>query len=110
MDEERFRAMLLARRKELVAEGEATAADRRPVELDQTTQGRLSRMDAMQVQAMAVEAERRRQTEIRRIDAALARMEAGEYGCCVRCGEDIAERRLVLDPATPTCITCAGGR
>ncbi len=109
MDEDHFRTLLLARRRELAAGAEATTQDRRPVELDQTTQGRLSRMDAMQVQAMAVETQRRRQAGIARIDAALARMEAGDYGCCVRCGEDIALRRLELDPAVPTCIRCAGG-
>jgi RNA polymerase-binding transcription factor DksA len=47
------------------------------------------------------------QEEIARIRAALARMEAGEYGVCVTCGEDIAEERLDLLPATPFCRRCA---
>jgi DnaK suppressor protein len=79
------------------------------VELDQTTQGRLSRMDALQGQAMALEVARRREAEIRRIDAALARIEDGDYGYCVGCGEEIARKRLDLDPATPNCIDCARG-
>lgn len=79
------------------------------VELDQTTQGRLSRMDALQGQAMAQEVARRRDLEIRRIDAALQRIEDGEYGYCVTCGEKIAQKRLELDPATPNCIDCARG-
>lgn len=77
------------------------------VELDQTTQGRLSRMDALQGQAMAQEVARRREVEIRRIDAALKRIEDHEYGYCVACGEEIALKRLELDPATPNCIDCA---
>ena len=47
------------------------------------------------------------QAEIRRIDAALARIEAGEYGECVQCGKQIAEKRLQLLPDTPFCANCA---
>ena len=43
------------------------------------------------------------QAEVRRIDAALARLDEGEYGFCVTCGEEIAEARLDLLPATPFC-------
>ena len=46
----------------------------RPVELDQTKVGRLSRMDAMQSQAMAKETQRRRKNDITRIDAAIKRI------------------------------------
>ena len=56
---------------------------------------------------MAVETERRRDVELRRIDAALARVESGEYGYCLTCGEAIGAKRLELDPATPVCIDCA---
>jgi RNA polymerase-binding transcription factor DksA len=48
------------------------------------------------------------QQEIRMIDAALKRIEAGEYGYCVRCGEAIPEARLDLVPHAPLCRTCAG--
>ncbi len=67
-------------------------------------------MDAIQVQAMALEASRRRGAELRRIAAALARMDSGEYGYCVECGDEIAARRLMFDPAAPLCIGCASGR
>ena len=52
---------------------------------------------------------KRRLLELRRIEAALTRIEAGEYGYCTVCGEEIAARRLELDPSTPTCIGCAIG-
>ncbi len=87
----------------------ATADDRKPVELDQTTVGRLSRMDAIQRQAMAQAADRQRQLQIQRLEAALQRLEAGDYGFCVRCGDAIAPRRLAVDPPVPTCIDCARG-
>ena len=47
------------------------------------------------------------QNELRMIEAALARMDAGEYGFCVTCGERIPEERLDLLPATPFCATHA---
>jgi len=87
----------------------ATADDRKPVELDQTTVGRLSRMDAMQRQAMAQAAERQRRVQVQRLEAARERLDAGDYGYCGRCGERIGARRLAIDPAAPTSIGCARG-
>ncbi len=92
---------------ELRAASVATSGDRQPVELDQASVGRLSRMDAMQVQAMAQAADRQRQQRIRRVEAALERLADGDYGWCVRCGEAIASARLEADPAVPTCVGCA---
>jgi DnaK suppressor protein len=66
-------------------------------------------MDALQGKAMALETGRRRTLERQRIEAALARIDAGEYGACVRCGEPIAPRRLAMDPTTPLCVACARG-
>ena len=97
------------RRQELLEIAAASDATRAPVELDQSRVGRLSRMDALQVQSMSLETERRRALEIRRIDAALARLEADEFGDCLRCGEEIEPARLELDPAVPLCFDCAGG-
>lgn len=84
-----------------------TKESRKPVELDQTTQGRLSRMDALQVQAMQEATADRRRSEKMRAVAALERMDAGDYGYCVSCGEDIPKKRLDHDPAVPTCVDCA---
>ena len=83
------------------------ARTRLEVELDQAAVGRLSRMDALQVQAMAQAADRQRPQRIRRVEAALERMADGDYGWCVRCGEPIASGRLEADPAVPTCVACA---
>lgn len=109
MDTDEVKRRLLDEREELAAASESTAESRRPTALDQQSAGRLSRMDSIQVQAMAIETERRRQERIRRIDAALARIDAGEFGYCVRCGEPIAAKRLELDPTVPLCAECAHG-
>ena len=102
-----LKAKLIAHRKELQRVGSAGVDARRPVELDQTRIGRLSRMDALQDQAMALETDRRRGLEIERIEAALKRIEDGDYGYCLSCGEEIPAKRLELDPATPVCVDCA---
>lgn len=100
-------ACLQRRRNDLLALLQGHREDGKPVELDQTRVGRLSRMDALQGQAMAQETERRRQEELARIDAAMKRVEDGTYGDCVGCGEPIAKKRLALDPSAALCIECA---
>lgn len=103
------RAELMRRRAELADLDETSRESRGTVTLDQQSVGRLSRVDALQGQAMAQAAGRRRAAEIQRIDAALARLESGDYGYCAVCDEPIAPRRLAADPATPTCVACAAG-
>ncbi len=106
-DISRLRAQLVARLQALSNTSETTADNRRPVALDQTSVGRLSRMDAMQGQAMAVATEQRRRDEARRIEAAIKRIDEGEYGYCIACGEEIAAKRLEADPTAAICIRCA---
>ncbi|ABM62741.1 TraR/DksA family transcriptional regulator [Halorhodospira halophila] len=104
---ETFRQQLLALREETVAAAESARAATATVELDQTRQGRLSRMDALQGQQMALERERRRQHLVQRIDGALRRLDSGDFGYCFICGEDIDPRRLQADPTLTRCAECA---
>lgn len=107
LDPEAFRRKLIAQRDALLAQDALSERDRAPVALDQDSVGRLSRIDAMQLQAIAVAQQKRRQAERAAIDAALERIEAGEFGYCVRCGEEIAPARIEHNPAASTCIQCA---
>ena len=102
-----WRDRLLALREEL--EGIARTGDDASavVELDQTKVGRLSRMDAMQAQAMAQASVQRREQMLRNIDGALRRLEDGEFGYCQECGEEINPKRLAFDPTVLLCIDCA---
>ena len=86
----------------------AGAEERRPVELDQQSVGRLSRMDALQVQAMAQAVDARRRVRLQRIEAALRRIDDGEYGYCAVCGEEIQPKRLAIEPTSERCVDCAG--
>lgn len=76
------------------------------VVLDQNSVGRLSRMDAMQAQQVALEAERRRKNSQLQITAALIRIENDDYGYCVVCDEEIILGRLSIDPTVTKCEEC----
>jgi DnaK suppressor protein len=103
----RFRPRLEAQLAELLQLRDAGAADRAAVQLDQQSVGRLSRIDAMQAQQMALAADRQRQVQISRIKRALSQMDAGEFGYCVECGNEIPDGRLEVDPSAHLCVTCA---
>jgi len=103
---EYFEAKLLAAMKELEDLADQTFENRKAVELDQSSVGRLSRMHALQSQAMALATQRRRQDQLLRISGALQRIRDSEYGYCVSCGELIDRRRLELDPTALSCVAC----
>lgn len=106
LDAAAIRRALEQERDELLELSTSAKEVRQPVALDQQSVGRLSRMDAMQMQAMAQAVETRRKARLRLIDAALRRLEAGDYGYCVECGEEISPKRLDIDPTTTRCVDC----
>lgn len=77
------------------------------VDLDQSRVGRVSRIDALQNQAISQSAFNMRAIEISQAKAALSRVDAGDYGFCVVCEEDINPLRLEHNPAVAMCIQCA---
>lgn len=105
--EHRLRHKLLELRAELLSIAETNVASASVVELDQSKVGRLSRMDAMQAQAMAQASGQRHEALLRRISAALKRIDDGEYGACQRCELPINPKRLDVDPTAVLCIDCA---
>ena len=107
LDEEEVRKNLHALKVELESLSDQAADNRKPLALDQQSVGRLSRMDSLQIQAMDIAQEQVRRKQIIRINAALERLDTGDYGYCVTCDEHISAKRLALDPATPLCIKCA---
>jgi DnaK suppressor protein len=106
-DLHRFKSLLVETRAALLEAGETGQRAEQVVELDQARVGRLSRMDAMQAQAMSLETGRRRRQQIVEIDAALERIGNGDYGECLECGEIINPKRLGANPAATLCIGCA---
>ncbi len=104
-----LRDQILARLQEIEGENALGQDAQSVVVLDQQSVGRLSRMDALQNQAMAKAQQSPRDVERRRLHQALSAMEDEEYGYCEDCGEDIPLARLKLDPAATRCVSCASG-
>jgi len=102
-----FRKRLQQNLLESTSNADRVRESAKPVELDQNRVGRLSRMDAMQAQAMAQANSQRGQQQIHLIKQALLRLEHGEFGDCLECGDAIEAARLKFDPATECCIRCA---
>lgn len=107
MDIKHLRQKLTELKTSTEAEVKQALEAAKPVELDQAAVGRLSRMDAMQQQEMVKAQQRRRQSFLIKIASALKRVEEDDFGYCSNCGEEIAPKRLELDPTTLTCIRCA---
>lgn len=108
-DLQQFVVMIQARLNALADEDALGEEGQKTVELDQQAIGRLSRMDALQNQAMAKATDARRSMERAQLQAALARIDDGEFGYCEDCGDEIATGRLKLNPAATKCIECANG-
>ncbi|TLF52984.1 TraR/DksA family transcriptional regulator [Halomonas urmiana] len=107
IDIEKIRKRLEDLRVELIEQSIDSSESRATVMLDQQSVGRLSRMDALQGQAMAKAEEQRRQQMLQRIDSALARLDREAFGECIECGEWISAKRLERDPTVLKCIDCA---
>ena len=84
----------------------AAANDTGTVILDQSSVGRLSRMDALQQQAMAAGRKETLLREKRRLEAARVRLGEGTFGVCCRCNEPIPRDRLEADMGAPFCADC----
>ena len=107
IDINKAKLRLQQKREEILEFSNLSSGARETVELDQQSVGRLSRMDAMQQQAMAEEVERKRQRDLIRIDQAMRRIADGDYGYCLTCDEEIPDRRLAIDPMAERCVKCA---
>ena len=106
---EQFRERLVEAKAAAAALLGRTAGDKRPVEASGSTIGRLSRMDAIQVQAMSQMSRRQLELRVQQIQASLAALDAGKYGLCRQCKEPIGLARLEALPEAPFCIDCQEG-
>ena len=107
---EKMRALLKARQRQLEELLGNNDTSTRPVTLDQQSVGRVSRIDAIQQQQMALANQQQAAELLQRIEFALRRIDDGSYGSCLDCGEDIAEARLQAQPWASLCIDCQSAR
>lgn len=108
MDEKklkRYEDLLITKRKGLQDCLESLNEAAKPVDLG-TPIGRLSRVDAMQHQQLKLETKRKTELSLAQIELALKRITEGKYGICIKCENEIADRRLTARPETLLCIDC----
>lgn len=105
---EELRADLERLATELAEQLQRLERDSQPVQLDQQSTGRLTRMDAMQQQQMASANAQHNRAHLNRVRRALAALDSGDFGYCSDCGEAIAFARLKIRPDSPLCVTCQG--
>lgn len=79
----------------------------RPIALDQSAVGRLSRIDALQNQGLTRNLSERQQARWGQLAGALRRLENGSYGICTECEGPISYERLLVFPETPVCVRCS---
>ncbi len=101
-----LRGLLQARQQELQMLLHSSNRTTKPVELDQQSVGRVSRVDAIQQQQMAIASQDQAGQVLRRVETALKQMETGEYGYCQHCTEAIPFARLQAQPFATLCVNC----
>jgi DnaK suppressor protein len=102
----RFQSRLEALAAVLRSSLDRTDGDTAPVEPDRAI-GRLSRLDSIQGQQMALALKQRQKQQLSRVEKALEAVTTGTYGQCRRCGGAISEERLEAQPDAVVCVTCA---
>jgi DnaK suppressor protein len=100
-----YKKLLLDRKAELKEILTSMKESSRPVDLNDPI-GRLSRMDAIQQQQMALNARKQLEINLQLVDAALERLEKGDFGYCLNCEEEIDQKRLLAKPEAAFCTKC----
>ena len=105
----KYKKLIALQLEELTADNALGQSAQKTVELEQQSVGRLSRMDALQSQAMAQAQQRRRDALKGSLEVALQRLKEEEFGYCLECGDEIEEARLLANPAVLKCVACLKG-
>lgn len=103
---ERFRERLLATKEAAKTLLSQSAKETRPVEVSGSSIGRLTRIDAIQMQGMTQMSEGQLRIRLQQIEVALGALEEGTYGSCRYCKGPIGLPRLEAMPEAPFCMEC----
>ena len=101
-----LKALLQGLKQSLSSHLAQTRTDTRPVTLDQQSVGRVSRIDAIQQQQMAVASHDQASQQLKQVIQALHRIETDEYGFCLTCAEPVLFARLQAQPIAGLCLKC----
>ena len=97
---------LLVLKQEIESLVQIDESEAATVELDQSKVGRLSRMDALQRQAIAHVSQEHHLIQLQMINTALIAIKEGDYGYCEACGKAIPFERLSIKPESHCCVSC----
>ncbi len=103
---EQLQKSLAIKKQELEAQLKSVDLDTKPVTLDQQSVGRVSRIDAIQQQQMALANQQQSTLLLQRIELAMRRIDSAEYGYCLQCDEPIAFARLQAQAFAGLCLEC----
>ena len=98
--------LLLDQQEKLVKQQADADAATRPVTLDQQSVGRVSRIDAIQQQQMAIANQQQTMHSLKQVELALKRIKDGDFGFCTECGEPVSFARLQVQPFARLCLDC----
>lgn len=97
---------LLKLEKDLIESVESAKKSAKPVELDQQSVGRVSRIDAIQQQQLSLNSLKRQQMQLNQVRQALMKIDSDDFGLCGVCEEQISESRLLARPEHNLCLPC----
>lgn len=100
-----FHQRLLNAKSDTEAILDQTVGDSKPVDMELPI-GRLTRIDAIQMQAMAQMNRHQLEIRLKQIDASLQAFAQGTYGICRHCKGPVHLGRLEVLPETPFCVDC----
>lgn len=103
MQTDEAKNLLAAKKIELSKRIEAISKDLQKAHSSDWAEQATERENDEVLQELANEAK----TDLRLINAALQRIEEGDYGLCTACNKDINEKRLEAFPEADKCIECA---
>jgi DnaK suppressor protein len=104
-DQERFKALLQEQRVELLDKARKTLEQDMALDVNELPDD-MDFATSQSDQGMILRLRGREKTLLKKIDGALKRLEAGEFGICDECGDEIAMKRLEARPVTSLCIEC----
>ncbi len=105
-DQKEMRQVILDKIEETKVEIEELEELTKPIAPD-NAYGRLSRMDAINNKTINDKALREQKSRLQKLERALQKLDAGKYGTCIKCGEEIPIGRLKFMPWTSKCVNCA---
>ena len=101
-----MKSLMLSRQKELLGEIEVLKELTKPIAPENAI-GRISRMDAINNKSINEAALVQSNKKLRKLEAALNKVEEEYFGLCGRCGNEIPLGRLMLMPESPFCVNCS---